>query len=876
MNEADSPKPKKQAHPALRRSYWPRTFSYMLGSLLAVSALPPQAQWVIPLLLFFGFIYPSLFYQIAIRMKNTRVIGLIAYPIDSLLWSLATVATHYSIVMLCITPQLAIISSILMLGLRRGLVSLAIMAAVFLVGLQFVEVELTRQFSYAQGFYGWFVTMGFMFYIALLVNSTTRNFVSARRQLQGKNQQVMAQAEQLASLSEVAKLVNSTLDIDQIMNTIMEQLNREFDFTLMAIMFLDKEKETLNLDRLRVRDDTAETLVEYLQGLHIPLSEKESTFTIAISSKVPQYLADVSRGKGAAEGVSAEIYQRIPAKSLIAFPLIQDDEAIGVLTFANTEKHFFLQDEDIDHIGRYVTYIVSALRNASDFREIQEARAAADNANKAKSQFLANMSHELRTPMNAVIGYSEMLEEEAQDQGLDDLIPDLQKIRSASHQLLDLINDVLDLSKIEADKVDLYSELINPDDLLADIEATAMPLFTKNNNRFEFEKINDLGAIFVDQARLSQVILNLLSNAAKFTREGLIRLTAERTLHDESDWLVVKVIDSGIGMTPDQLERIFNPFSQADASITREFGGTGLGLSISGKLCEMMGGTLSAESQKDVGSTFTVKIPVDGTLKQEDQWSTNTPAAVVPPGQDGGAHCILVIDDDENIRDLMHRMLTREGYQVMTAASGAAGIEMARRVRPSVITLDILMPDQDGWSVLSELKSDPDLGDIPVVMQTILDGSRKGFMLGASEFLTKPIQRARITEVLRRLHQQIERTVLVVEDDEDTLALMVDWLQAEEWKVHTARNGNEGLQVFLRHTPGLIILDLMMPEMDGFEFLDELRQQRLTVEPSVVVVTAKDLTPADRERLNHGVQRIIQKGNHSSEELLQEIKRHLG
>ncbi|MCH7506426.1 MAG: response regulator [Proteobacteria bacterium] len=874
MNDEHSSKPNKKIHPVLGRSRWVRVFAYALGSLLAVSSLPPEMQWVIPLVLFFGFIYPTLFYQLASRMTNTRLIGFIAYPIDSLLWSLAIIATHYSIVMLLVGSSLAIITSILMLGVRRGLVSMAVMAIVLLAGLQFVEVELTERFFFAQGIYGWLLTTGFMLYVALLVNSTTRNFISARHLLQDKNKQIMVQAEQLASISEVAQMVNFTLDIDQIMKTIMERLNRVFDFTVMAIMFLDKERETLYLDRLR--GDVPAALRGYLQGLHIPLSEKESAFTIAVASKAPVYLADVSRDQGAAEGVSAEIYQHMPAKSLITFPLIQDDEVVGVLTFANTKKHFTLQDEDIDHIGRYVTYIVSALRNASDFREIQEARAAADNANKAKSQFLANMSHELRTPMNAVIGYSEMLEEEAQDRGLDDLIPDLQKIRSASHQLLDLINDVLDLSKIEADKVELYPELCNTDDLLADIEATALPLFANNNNRFELEKINQLGEIFLDQTRLSQIILNLLSNAAKFTSEGLVRLTAERCMLGKTDCLVVKVTDSGIGMTPEQLERIFDPFSQADASITREFGGTGLGLSISSKLCAMMGGTLTAQSRKDVGSTFTITIPVEGGEHQERQRSIDTVMTDDKAGQHESDHCILVIDDDEHIRDLMHRMLTREGYRVITAAGGAEGIELARQFRPSVITLDVLMPDQDGWSVLGQLKSDPELMDIPVVMQTILDESRKGFMLGASEFLTKPIDRAHLIDVIRRLDQPADRTALVVEDDEATRSLNADCLQTEGWKVRTAKNGLEGLKACEQNTPGLIILDLMMPEMDGFEFLDQLRQQHPAVEPTVIVVTSKDLTAADLERLNHGVQRIIQKGDHASEGILKEIKRHLG
>jgi len=500
------------------RSNGPRVVTYLLGSLLAVSSVAPERQSVIYIMLFFGFIYPTLFFQVAIRMKNTRVIGLGAYWVDALLWSLAIIATHYSIVMLLVAPQLAVISSILMLGLRLGLGSLVVMAIVLLSGLHFVNVELTERFFVAQGVYGWLLILGFMFYIALLVNRTTQSFVSARHQLQDKNKQIMAQTEQLASISEVARLVNSTLDIDQIMKTIMERLNREFDFTLMAIMFLDQENEVLYLDRLR--GDVPEALMEVLLGLQIPMSEQESAFTIAVSTKTPHYISDVSRDTGAAEGVSAQIYQQIPAKSLITFPLIKDGEALGVLTFANTEKHFALEPEDIEHIEHYVNYIVSALRNASDYREIQEARAAADDANKAKSQFLANMSHELRTPMNAVIGYSEMLEEEAEDRGLNDLIPDLKKIRNAGGR-----------------------------ELLADIVSTAMPLFDKNSNRFETEIDDQLGEASLDRTKVSQVILNMLSNAAKFTSEGLVRLTAQRSMQDDVEWLVVSVTDSGIGMT---------------------------------------------------------------------------------------------------------------------------------------------------------------------------------------------------------------------------------------------------------------------------------------------------------------------------------------
>jgi signal transduction histidine kinase/CheY-like chemotaxis protein len=860
----------RKIHPALQRSLWARVIAYALGCPLVYTLLPPDSTWIRWVVLFFGLVYPALFSILGSRASNTRAVGFAGYYIDALLWGLAVVATHYAIVMLAVAPLLAVVTGVLMLGLRRGSASLAVLFAVVLSGPYFVDVELTENFLIIQAVYGWTLILVFMLYITLLVNATTRNFVSARHQLEEKNLQVMEQADQLESMSKVAQLVNSTLDIDEVMNTIAGRLNRIFEFSIMAILFLDREKQSLCLDR--ISGNIPDEDLQQLQGMHIPLSEKNSAFSITANSRAPRYLADVSQDRGAFEGVSGAIFKLVPARSLLTFPLIQDEEVQGVLAFANTDNFFLLDDADIEHIGLYVTYVVSALRNASDYREIQEARAAADAANKAKSQFLANMSHELRTPMNAVIGYSEMLEEEAEEQGLDDFIPDLQKIRSASQHLLQLINDVLDLSKIEADKVELYPELFRADSLLMDVEATAKPLLDKNANRFERELLNDLGEVLIDQTRMRQILLNLLSNAAKFTNKGVIRLTAERSTQGYDDWITFRVTDSGIGMTAEQLERVFDPFSQADASTTREFGGTGLGLSISRKFCEMMGGTLTADSEKGEGSTFTIRVPT-GTARKPQTGPTQDRSENTHSGKNNG--CVLVIDDDEHVQEIMQRMLSREGYKVVSATDGITGVALAREIRPDVITLDVLMPGQDGWSVLNQLKNDPELADIPVVMQSILDETNKAFSLGASDYLTKPVDRSRLVKVIRRLQRQDNRRVLVVEDDVDTQMIMTKWLRDEGWEVHSAVNGLEGVQAFLKHNPGLIILDLMMPTMDGFEFLDQIRRQPNEVDASVVVVTAKDLTGEDLERLNGSVQSIIQKGDHGIDSILNEIKRLL-
>jgi signal transduction histidine kinase/CheY-like chemotaxis protein len=865
---------RKKIHPSLARSYWARAFAYAAASLLMLPQIPANQPWAQYVLLGIGFLFPTLFYHLGLRARDTRLVGFAGYYLDAVLWATAVVYSHYSIVLLLLAPMLAFVSSVLMLGMLRALPPAAIMLAILITGQYFVPFAPLEGFSIEQGILGWAMLMVFMIYIALLVNGTTRSFVAAKHELQEGNAKIKEQTEQLASLTYVAQLVNSTLDLDQVMNTIMRSLNQVFSFTLMAILFVDEGRNKLALDRMV--GDISPDLLDDLEGLDIPLDEKNSAFARTVVEAQPIYLPDVSVDPGASEGVSRLIYQLIPAKSLLTFPLRQDGAVEGVLAFANTRSYIDLDEENIREIGRYVTYVVSAIRNAKNFRAIQEARSIADTANVAKSQFLANMSHELRTPMNAVIGYTEMLQEEAEDRGLDDMIPDFQKIRSASHHLLQLINDVLDLSKIEADRIELSPEVLSVDELLADVKTNVEPLIAKNRNALKITTRSKLGDVFLDRVRLHQVVLNLLSNAAKFTRRGTVEVTADRLTDADHDWLIIEVRDSGIGMTEEQLERVFEPFAQADASTTREFGGTGLGLSISRQICELMGGSLSATSEKDKGSIFTVRIPVESSgirvgIGPQPEAAAKQSNASEPAEQ----RKVLVIDDDASIRDLMSRTLEREGYSVVTASSGEQGLELAARIRPAVIVLDVMLPSLDGWSVLTRLKSNPELADIPVVMQSILDESNKGFMLGASEYLTKPIDRKRVLEVITRLQRGDDHRALVVEDDADTRNIMASWLENAGWQVSTADDGAQGLEAWNSNPADLIILDLLMPNMDGFEFMEALRQSPGSADTRVVVVTAKDLNKSDIEKLGGSVERIIQKSSRPTDEILREIGRHL-
>jgi GAF domain-containing protein/CheY-like chemotaxis protein/HAMP domain-containing protein len=654
---------------------------------------------------------------------------------------------------------------------------------------------------------------------------------------------------ELRALGEVSQAVNSTLDLETVLSTIVAKAVQLSNTDAGTIYVFDEVEQEFHL---RATYGMDQELIDALSNRHIGLDE--TAIGPALAQREPTQVADLR--EVAANEINA-ITLRAGFRARLTAPLFRGGDVVGMLVVRRRTPGAFPQST-IDLIKTFAAQSVLAIQNARLFHEIEDKSHELEVAGQHKSQFLANMSHELRTPLNAIIGYSEILQEDVADLGQDNVGRDLKKIEGAGRHLLGLINDILDLSKVEAGKMDVFLEDVEIVPLLEEVRALIVPLAEKNGNTLKLRPAKNLGSMHTDRTKLKQSLLNILSNGSKFTQNGRLTLVAERFKADRP-MVRFAVSDTGIGMTEQQLGRLFQAFSQADASTTKKYGGTGLGLAISRRFCQLLGGDIAVTSRPGKGSTFTITLPAHSEAPAPVK-----PAAAprISPDASNGA-TVLIVDDDAAARELLSASLKSAGYRLVHAASGEEALALARTVRPDAITLDVMMPKPDGWEVLSTLKADADLCDIPVVMVTMAPDRGIGLSLGAVDVLTKPVDRARLTALIHRLVRR-DGPVLVVEDDADTREMMRHTIEKLSLSVAEADNGRRALSWLGEHpVPAMILLDLMMPEMDGFEFLDAIAARAEWREIPVVVVTAKPLTTAERDRLLRQARKVMEKGTAS-------------
>jgi len=687
-------------------------------------------------------------------------------------------------------------------------------------------------------------------------------------EVQARTRELSQSIGELRALGEVSQAVNSTLDLETVLVTIVAKATQLSNTDAGAIYVFDDASREF---RLRATYGMDDAVIAQIRDRHIHLGE--TAIGRAVEQRRPIQVADIASDPSSV----LDVIVRAGFRALLTVPLLGADRIVGALV-VRRKKHGEFPQSTVDLLQTFAAQSVLAIQNARLFHEIEETGRQLAEASQHKSQFLANMSHELRTPLNAIIGVSEMLREDAEAAKQD--TEALDRVLGAGRHLLALINDILDLSKIEAGRMELHLESFPLMPVIQDVAKTIEPLATKNGNRIVIERSLDLGTIHADQTRFRQSLLNLASNANKFTEKGTITIAARQGQESGRDWITLAVADTGIGMTPEQMGKLFQEFSQASSRTASKYGGTGLGLAISRHFCRMMGGDITVESEPGKGSTFTIRLPrivqsLESSVTQgRAEGRADAPGEPVQPiaqgaEEDAEEPLILVVDDDATARDLVVRHLERAGFAAVAARGGQEGLRLVRELRPAAVTLDIMMPDLDGWTVLAAIKGDPALASIPVVLMSIVDQKNRGYALGAADYLVKPVDRAKLVETLTHICGSSSGRVLLVDDDELVRRGVRHALAPIGWHVTEAENGQVAVGALASAQPDVIILDLMMPQMDGFEFLDELRSRPDWQDIPVVVITAKDLTEEDRDRLNGGVERIIQKSDR--DEMLRQL-----
>lgn len=597
----------------------------------------------------------------------------------------------------------------------------------------------------------------------------------------------------------------------------------------------------------------------------------------------------------------------VPPREIISMPLLLDKEVMGIIALAsvwpysqehknvvnlswssiNTSFSNIINHEKTNLLANELSEKNSELRSQSEKLraqsnelrsqseelleqniELEYQRKQVVEANRLKSEFLSNMSHELRTPLNSILALSRVMKSQAIEKLTSDEAKYLEIIERNGRQLLNLINDILDLSKIESGKVDVSPEMFSLKTCIEEISESMIPLVAEKDVDLKLNIPEDIPDIESDEEKVNKILFNVIGNAVKFTSQGSVSITAFR----EDEDIYIEVEDTGVGIPANELPFIFDEFRQADGTSSRQFEGTGLGLAISKKTTDMLGGKIFVESKEGIGSKFTIALPIQwcGQGKIVSRLRFN-PRKIRKINPNKGKK-ILVVDDDFKARSIISEYLSKEGYEVVHADSGEKALKMAYLYKPFAITLDLIMPDMDGWEVLQNLKDDPRTRDIPVLIISVSDEKETGIALGAVSFLTKPVDEKLLLNEINKISQNNSRKIMIVDDNELDRSTMADAILKEGFSTFALSDGRECVSMLEQNKPDVLVLDLVMPGMDGFQVLSHIRSNDHTSDIPVIIVTAKDLTAEERERLSGNVVNILKKSVDSPLELGRKLK----
>ena len=677
--------------------------------------------------------------------------------------------------------------------------------------------------------------------------------------------EVRTDAMRRVLINDVQQAAVASLDPDELLHQAGEVISRRL--SRCSVVFVWESKGG-NLRPVAAHDEQGYD-IQLPDGLWVTRRTNPTLFSDVVDGRSISILDTDTSYVGQ---LSITVAERMGIRTGVYIPLVARDQVLGVLAIDQPKGDSW---EELDFIEIMSTNLSVALEGARLYQEAVKTAEKLQEMDRLKSQFLANMSHELRTPLNSIIGFSRVILKGIDGPLTDMQRTDLEAVYNSGQHLLELINSILDISKIQAGKMELSFEDTDLRDIIKVVMSTAIALVKDKPIELQQSIPQDLPNIRADSRRIRQVLLNLVGNAAKFTEEGFIRVEAGANPIE----VIISVTDSGVGIPGNKQESIFEEFTQVDGSSTRAVGGTGLGLSISRHFVEMHGGRIWVESTVDVGSTFYIALPIAGPPERSEEVKETVKVEADPEPEpkehtELAQKVVLCVDDDEGVITLFRRYLSKQGYRVVGFSDSMAVVEKAQQLKPFAITLDVMMPEKDGWQIIQELKANPDTQNIPVIMCTIVADKDQGISLGASDYLVKPILEDDLVAALERLDRQSKdhNKILIVDDQAEDRKLLRRMIESQEgYEVLEATGGREAIALVRNRRPNLIILDLMMPDVDGFAVLESIKADKATRSIPVVVVTAKTLSQKERDTLNKGVEALLEKGIFERQELLADV-----